>query len=187
MTTWVALFRGINVGGNNILPMKDLAAMLEAIGCTDVRTYIQSGNVIFRKPGSEASQLAKTIGKSVLTSYGFESKVQLLTARELERAVKSNPFTEAEEDPKSLHVLFLVEKPESPDLKSLNEIKSESESYSLHGNLFYLHAPEGIGRSRLAAKAEKLLGVDATGRNWRTVSKLLELVRHCGRSKRGGT
>jgi len=177
MSTWIALFRGINVGGRNILPMKELAKILEAIGCTHVRTYIQSGNVILRESGSKAPQLAKSIEQSVLNSYGFEPKVQLLTVKELEKAVRANPYADAESDPKSLHVLFLAEKPKSADLQSLSDLKSENESYSLRGNLFYLHAPDGIGRSRLAAKAEKLLGVDATGRNWRTVSKLLELAR----------
>ena len=174
MSTWIALFRGINVGGNNILPMKELTAMLEGLGCTGVKTYIQSGNVVFRKSGSKASQLAKSIGKSVLSAYGFEPKVLFLTVQELENAVRSNPFTEAEEDPKSLHIFFLAEKPKSPNLKALNELKTRSESFSLIEKLFYLHEPDGVGRSKLAAKAEKLLGVSATARNWRTVSKLLE-------------
>ena len=176
MANWIALFRGINVGGRNILPMKDLAVMLEAIGCTSVKTYIQSGNVIFRESGSKAPQLANAIAKSVLKKHGFEPKVQLLTLSELQKAASSNPFAEAEADPKSLHLFFLAEKPPSPDLKTLDELKIESESYALDANLFYLHAPDGIGRSRLAARAEKLLGVDATARNWRTISKLLELA-----------
>lgn len=176
MTTWIALFRGINVGGNNLLPMKDLTVMLEAMGCAFVKTYIQSGNVVFRKSGSKAPQLATSIGKAVLDNHGFEPKVQLLTVKELEKALKTNPFTEGEADPKSLHIFFLGQKPKSPNLKMLNEIKIESESFSLDANLFYLHAPDGTGRSRLAARAEMLLGVDATARNWRTVSKLLELA-----------
>ena len=177
MTTWIALLRGINVGGNNILPMKDLTMMLENMGCTGVKTYIQSGNVVFSNAGSKAPQLAKAIGQSVLSSHGFEPNVQVLTADELEYAAKSNPFPNAVADPKSLHVSFLNAEPKAPDEKMLGEIKSKTESYVLKGKLFYLHAPDGIGRSKLAAKAEKLLGVEATGRNWRTVSKLLDLTR----------
>ncbi len=176
MNKWVALFRGINVGGNNLLPMKDLVALLEAIGCTEVRTYIQSGNVVFSSSASTAPQLAKSIGKSVLHSHGFEPVVQLLSVEALGNAVRRNPFSEAEENPKTLHVYFLAEKPKFVNQEALNDIKLESESYRLDENLFYLHAPDGIGRSRLAAKAEKLLGVDATARNWRTVRKLLELA-----------
>jgi uncharacterized protein (DUF1697 family) len=176
MTTWIALLRGINVGGNNLLPMKDLVVELEEIGCTCVNTYIQSGNVTFRKSGSKAPQLAKLIGKTVLIRHGFEPKIHLLTVRELEKAVASNPFPDAVEDPKSLHLFFLSSKPKSLKRESLDEIKAERENYLLNGTMFYLHAPNGIGRSKLAAKTEKLLGVDATARNWRTVLKLLELA-----------
>lgn len=177
MTIWVALFRGINVGGHNLLPMKGLTAALEEIGCTRVKTYIQSGNVVFRKSDSKAPQLAKLIGRTVFEKCGFEPKVLLLTVEELEKAAKLNPFPAAEADPKSLHLLFLAEKPVSFGNDPFDEIKTESESYSLKGSTFYLHAPDGIGRSKLAARAEKLLGVSATGRNWRTVSALLDLAK----------
>ena len=177
MTIWVALFRGINVGGHNLLPMKGLTVALEEIGCTNVKTYIQSGNVVFSKSDSKAPQLARLIGKTVFKKYGFEPKVLLLTVEELEKAAKLNPFPAAEADPKSLHLLFLAEKPVSFENDPFDEIKTESESYSLKASTFYLHAPDGIGRSKLAARAEKLLGVSATGRNWRTVSALLDLAR----------
>lgn len=176
MTTWIALFRGVNVGGNNILPMKDLVVALEEIGCTCVKTYIQSGNVIFSKSVSKVPQLAKLIGKTVLNRYGFEPKIHLLTVRELKKAVTSNPFPNAEENPKSLHLFFLSKNPKSLKRESFDEIKAERENYALNENMFYLHAPDGIGRSRLAAKTEKFLGVDATARNWGTVLKLLELA-----------
>jgi uncharacterized protein (DUF1697 family) len=177
MTIWVALFRGVNVGGHNLLPMKDLTATLEEIGCTRVKTYIRSGNVVFSKADSKAPLLARLIEKTVFKRHGFEPKVLLLTVRALEKAVQLNPFPDAVADPKSLHFLFLAEKPLSPDYDSLNQIKSDSESYALKGGMFYLHAPDGIGRSKLAARAEKLLGVSATGRNWRTVSALLDLAK----------
>jgi len=177
MTTWIAFFRGINVGGNNLLPMKDLTAALVGIGCTDVKTYIQSGNVVFGKSSSKAPQLAKLIVKAVSNSRGFEPRILLLTVGELESAVNSNPFPSAEADPKSLHCFFLAEKPKSPGTDRLNEIKTETESFSLNGKAFYLHAPDGTGHSKLAARAEKLLGVAATARNWRTVSAVLELAK----------
>ncbi len=176
MTTWIALFRGINVGGKNLLPMQDLTGMLKGIGCNCVKTYIQSGNVIFSKSGSKEPQLAKLIGKTVLSTHGFEPKVHLLKVGELRRAVTSNPFSDAEKDPKSLHLFFLAEKPKSFKPEALDQIKAESENYSLIENIFYLHAPDGIARSKLASRAEKLLEVDATARNWRTVSKLVELA-----------
>lgn len=180
MSTWIALFRGINVGGNNRLPMRDLTAALVDIGCTDVKTYIQSGNVVFRKSSSKAPQLERLIAKAISNGHGFEPRVLLLTVGELESAVNSNPFPAAEVDPKSLHFFFLAEKPKSPGTDQLNEIKTESESFLLNGKTFYLHAPDGTGRSKLATRAEKLLGVAATARNWRTVSAVLDLAQRGG-------
>lgn len=177
MTVWVVLLRGINVGGRNRLPMKDLTAALEAIGCANVKTYIQSGNAVFSKPGRKAPELARLVADTIAERHGLAPAVILLTARELENAVRANPFPTAESDPKSLHVSFLAEEPTSPNCDDLNEIKSESESFALRGSTFYLHAPDGIGRSKLAARAEKLLGVSATARNWRTVTTLLELTK----------
>ncbi len=174
---WIVLFRGINVGGNNILPMKALVVLLENIGYSNVKTYIQSGNVVLEAKGSTAQKIEKLIARTVLDQHGFEPRVLVLSVREFEKALGSNPFPDAEADPKSLHLSFLCETPTSANLDAMKEIAAISEEYSLIGNVFYLCAPDGIGRSKLAAKAEKLLGVDATGRNWRTVSKLLELAR----------
>jgi len=177
MSTWIALLRGINVGGNNVLPMKDLAAVLEGLGCSNVATHIQSGNVVLEKSRSDAMKLSQRIADTVLKNHGFKPRCLVLTADELEEAVVSNPFPDAGGDPKSLHVFFLAEKPTSPEFEMLNDIKSASESYALIDKVFYLHAPDGIGRSSLAARVEKLLGVDATARNWRTVSKLVAMAK----------
>jgi uncharacterized protein (DUF1697 family) len=176
MPIWIALLRGVNVGGRNLLPMKDLARHLEDLGCTSVTTYIQSGNVIFKRQKTKVSSLAELIGKTILDHHGFQAKVHLMSASDLEQAASANPFPHATADPKSLHLSFLSQEPEPIRLESLEAIKAESETYSLQGNVFYLHAPLGIGRSKLAARAETLLGVEATSRNWRTVSKLLELA-----------
>jgi uncharacterized protein (DUF1697 family) len=175
--TWVALFRGINVGGNNKLPMKELVATLESIGCQDVTTYIQSGNAVFRSEETDASMLSDRITAAVKESQGFEPRALVLESEAVERAVRSNPFHEAESEPKSLHVYFLATSPGHPDLEALEEIRGDREQFVLDGDVLYLHAPDGVGRSRLAANAEKLLGVSATARNWRTVSKLLAMVR----------
>lgn len=170
------MLRGVNVGGRNLLPMKDLARTLEDLGCRSVTTYIQSGNLVFKHPNTNASSLAELIGKTILDRHGFQPKVHLMSVSDLVQAANSNPFPNATADPKSLHLSFLSQEPEPIRLESLKAIKAESETYSLQGNIFYLHAPLGIGRSKLAARAETLLGVDATSRNWRTVSRLLELA-----------
>jgi uncharacterized protein (DUF1697 family) len=180
MKTWIALFRGINVGGNNRLPMKDLVELLATLGCSDIKTYIQSGNVVFNKSIPDLPLFGRSISKAIFHRHGFEPIVQLLTIEELRVAAQSNPFVEAEAEPKTLHLSFLSAEPEAFDHGAFDGIKADSESYKLIGKRFYLHAPDGIGRSKLAARAEKLLGVQATGRNWRTVTKLLGLASNSG-------
>lgn len=176
MATWVALFRGINVGGRNVLPMKDLRSLLEGIGCARVQTYIQSGNAVFDFADAEPLDLARLISETVRNAQGFTPQVFLLTANELAEALAANPFQAAQANPKTLHLFFLNAHPEPANLMALGDIKSSSEEFRLKGKVFYLHAPDGVGRSKLAAKAEKILGVDVTARNWRTVSKLLEFL-----------
>ena len=174
MNTYIALFRGINVGGNNILPMKRLAGLLKRLGCEDVRTYIQSGNVVFNIDDPSKANLAKRLSDAVLEAHGFAPKVLMLTASEFSTAISNNPFST--EDGKLLHFFFLSETPKSPDLEKLETLKLPSEVHELKHNVFYLYAPEGVSRSKLFAKVEKCLGVPATARNWHTVKKLSSMV-----------
>jgi len=99
-----------------------------------------------------------------------------MSVKSLQSALLANPFPAAIEDPKTLHLYFLSSAPIDADIGGLEKLKSTSESFELIEQVFYLHAPDGIGRSKLAAGAEKLLGVPATGRNWRTAQKVLELA-----------
>jgi uncharacterized protein (DUF1697 family) len=177
MKTYIALFRGINVGGSHLLPMKELKLMFEHSGCVDVRTYIQSGNVVFRSAMSDATGLARRLAAGVSQSHGFEPRVFVLTGAELETAAAGNPFPEANENPKSLHLFFLAEPPEKPDLKACEACRTKTEGFELKGRVFYLHTPGGFGASKLAARVERLLGVAATARNWRTVLTLLAMAR----------
>jgi uncharacterized protein (DUF1697 family) len=180
MKTYIALFRGINVGGTNVLPMKDLVALLENIGSQNVKTYIQSGNVVFQNQEENPSLLSNKIRVTLKKSHGLEPQVLLLTPEEIERAIESNPFSEAESEPKTLHIHFLASMPKNPDLGALESIKSDRERFALKDRVFYLHAPDGIGRSKLAANTEKLLGVAITARNWRTVCKIMTMARQYG-------
>jgi uncharacterized protein (DUF1697 family) len=180
MKTYIALFRGINVGGTNVLPMKDLVALLENIGSQNVKTYIQSGNAVFQSEEENASLLSNKIIATIKKSHGFEPQVLLLEPEDMERAIESNPFPEAESEPKTLHVHFLASMPKNPDLGGLKSIKSDRERFALKDRYFYLHAPGGIGRSKLPANAEKLLGVAITGRNWRTVRKVMTMAKQYG-------
>ena len=180
MKTYIAFFRGINVGGNNILPMKELVTLLENLGSQNVKTYIQSGNAVFQNEEEDASLLSNRIRAAIKKSHGFEPQVLLLEPEEIERAVGSNPFPEAESEPKTLHAHFLASMPKNPDLDVLDRIKGDRERFVLEDGVFYLHAPDGIGRSKLAANAEELLGVAMTGRNWRTVCKIMAMAKQRG-------
>jgi len=173
---YIALFRGINVGGKNKISMKSLTGLLEASGYVGVRTYIQSGNVLFQSTPSKAVNFMRDIGKAIKDNHGFHPSIIVLDVKELDKAICANPFPDAEGNPKSLHLYFLTHTPKQPDLERLNQVKSASESFQLIGNVFYLYAPDGVGRSKLAAQVEKLVGVKATARNWNTVTKLLEMT-----------
>ena len=162
------------------MPMKDLVALLENIGSKSVRTYVQSGNAVVEHGEENASLLSSKIRTTIKKTHGFEPQLLLLELEEIERAVESNLFPEAESNPKTLHLYFLASVPNNPDLGVLERIKSDGERFALKDGVFYLHAPEGIGGSKLAANAEKVLGVPATGRNWRTVCKVLAMAKYRG-------
>jgi uncharacterized protein (DUF1697 family) len=174
VNTYIALFRGINVGGKSILPMKDLVEILEGMGLRKVRTYIQSGNVVFQSAQIQTAKTAREIGSKILETHGFAPAVLLLEVSELQDAVDNNPFGTT--DGKALHLFFLESSPEDPDLEGLMAVKAGSEEFLLNKKVFYLCAPDGVGRSRLAARVEQSLGVPATARNWNTVSKLISMA-----------
>lgn len=174
--TFIGLLRGINVGGHNKLPMKELAALLENLGAEQIQTYIQSGNVVFKMAGTDTAALAVMIKNAIGQAKGFEPEVLVLDRAQFERAVAGNPYPQAEEDPKSVHVFFLAEKANKPDLERLTAVQGPEEDFTLTSEAFYLLAPAGMARSKLASKVERALGVAVTARNWRTVTKLQELA-----------
>jgi uncharacterized protein (DUF1697 family) len=177
MKTLIALLRGINVVGRNSLSMKDLTADLTELGLRDVRTYIQSGNVVFRSAAKDTSALAKKIGAEIKRQRVIEPHVIVLSLSQLEKIIAANPFPEAESDPSTLHVNIFSARPSKPNLARLDEVRTKTERFALKREAFYLHAPDGIGRSKLAARIEKVLGVPVTSRNWRTVCKLAAMAK----------
>jgi uncharacterized protein (DUF1697 family) len=176
MPTWIALLRGINVGGNNLLPMKVWASQLADLGCKNVRTYIQSGNAVFENSTKSKTALQKKITAAIEASHGFAPKVLLLNADEIRQAIDSVPFPKVEWNTNTFHFFFLAAKAAKAKMEGIAKIKAASEEYRLTDSVFYLYAPDGIGRSKLAAGAEKLLGVDVTARNGRTVEKLMAMA-----------
>lgn len=173
MATWIALLRGI--GGDKALNMTQLTRALEGIGLKDVRTYIATGNVVFSSRKTAAT-LAKEIQACIAAKFGFESKAFILSPAELAAAAAANPYRQADENHKSLHLFFLEAAPVAPKLDEMKRIAAPTEDFTLKNKVFYFYAPDGIGRSKLGARISQLLGVDATARNWRTVSKLIELA-----------
>ncbi len=175
MSLFVALLRGINVGGHNKLPMPRLRERLSDLGCRDVATYIQSGNVICGYAGT-STDLARLIAGEIEREFGFRSPILVIDASEFMAMAEANPFHGLFKEAKNMHVLFLQEPANDVNQERLAALVSDSERFELIDRAFYLHAPGGIGRSRLAAGAEKCLGVNATARNWRTVEKLCEML-----------
>lgn len=177
MPTFVALLRGVNAGGVNTLTSQDFVTLLKTLELSHVRTYIQTGNAVFQTPAKTARQLPEKIKATIKERCGFAPEVVVLSLAELEAAITANPFAEADDNPKSLHLSFLTAKPKLPDLEALETIAKESEAFKLVEKVFYFYAPEGVGRSKAFTKIEKALGVSGTARNWRTVNKLLEMAR----------
>jgi len=176
MSTCILLLRGINVGGKNLLPMQALVTHLEDIGARNVKTYIQSGNAVFSVTETDPADLSLQLATRIKQHHGFDPSIIILTLAALRSAISNNPFPDAEPDPTSLHLGFLAISPKNPDLEKLDRLKAANERFQLGAGVFYLHAPDGMGRSKLAANCERALGVPMTDRNWRTVCKIRELA-----------
>ncbi len=169
MTKYILLFRGINVGGRNILPMKNLKNLLLGCGYEQVKTYIQSGNVVLQSQQPPNNGISDQIEQA----FGFKPEMMVLAEQQLMDAINNNPF--AADEGKHLHFFFLAEKPQ-PDDEKMAQLATATEQYHVTDGVFYLHAPDGIGRSKLAARVEACLGVAGTGRNLNTVRKLVEML-----------
>jgi len=173
----VALLRGVNVGGKNLLPMKHLTSLFEDAGCASVRTYIQSGNVIFNASPANAERLPGRIGKAIADGFGYRTPVVLRRAEELGDTIRNNPFLLAGASENFLHVMFLASQPDAAAIASLDPDRSPPDRFVVRGKDIYLQCPNGVGSTRLSnAWFDSRLGTVSTGRNWRTVLKLFELA-----------
>lgn len=175
MTRWALLLRGINVGGKHIVPMAKLRELLSGLGFVNVSTYIQSGNCVFNVSDMGARQIAENVEDAIETAFGFKPSALALSMDDLRAALDDNPYKVEDDEQKFVHLSFLLETATDPNLEALESLRAHSEQFCLKGRVFYLHAPDGIGRSKLVAKIEKNLGVAATARNLRTVIKISEL------------
>ena len=172
---WIALFRGINVGGHHKLPMKALTQALLEDGLTDVKTYIASGNVVFRSTLA-ASTLKTRIEDVVEKGFGFRPRTFVITLAHLDKVLAANPYKDAEHQGKAQHIFFFEAAPTSVDRAVLDTLKAPSEAYTVTDEVLYLYAPEGIGRSKLVEKIERAVAADMTARNLNTVLAVRELA-----------
>ena len=173
----IALLRAINVGGRNKLPMRDLATIFIDAGCTDVITYIQSGNVVFRAPDELATLIPSLIADSIAERFEMRVPVVTRSAAELNDVVTGNPFLDIESDFTKLHVAFLADRPGSAESASLDPERSPPDTFQMRGREIYLHLPNGAARSKLTnAYFDSKLATTSTARNWKTVLKLNELA-----------
>ncbi|MDP9143194.1 MAG: DUF1697 domain-containing protein [Actinomycetota bacterium] len=172
----VALIRGVNVGGRHKLSMADLRSTLFDAGFPDVRTHIQSGNLLIT-PSSDPRRLAKTLEHTIEDGFGLEVRVITRTRRELEDIIARNPFLKPGMKPSSLHAVFLESAPAAKRVADLDPDRSPPDRFVVSSKEIYLHYPNGSGRSKLNLDYfERKLGVAGTARNWNTVTKLLELL-----------
>jgi uncharacterized protein (DUF1697 family) len=176
MARLVVLLRGINVGSRNRISMPELREALEDAGYDDVRTYLQSGNVVLTSPGS-AKKVARDCERLIADRFGLEIGVVARTRNELAKVVKRNPLARVAKDPKRYQVSFLERKPTAKIVRELESVADDREEVVSIGREIYAWHPAGVARSKLWAQlAGKNLGVTATARNWTTVTKLLELA-----------
>ena len=176
-STYICLLRGINVGGQKIIKMDQLRESLKTLGLGNVRTYVQSGNVVFRAPKKSAQVLSQRIQETVLSVFGFLVSAVVMSSEELGTTIKSNPFPmEKGIDVSKLHVTFLSQTPQKSALKALGALSAEPDQFRYSGKAMYLYCPKGYGRTKLSNNTlEKVLSVRATTRNWQTVNTLYEM------------
>lgn len=174
--TYVAMLRGINVGGNMPVKMDALRATVAGLGHTDVTTYIQSGNVLFKSRTRATTKVAQPIEARLKRELGVDVTVVVRTAEELATAARKNPFLPGA-DPKSLYVIFLNNVPDRKSVARIDARQVAPDEFQIVAREIFARYPNGYGRSKMTnAYFEKALGVRGTARNWNTVSKLLQLA-----------
>jgi uncharacterized protein (DUF1697 family) len=177
--TYIALLRGINVGGNKIIIMQDLKALFHSLGYEHIRSYIQSGNVIFESGETSHRVLRDTIERGIKEVFGFDVSVIIRTHEELEQAIANSPFNLAEpEDFKRLYVSFLADEPSEESLEKLRPYEDGPDKIRFVGREMYTLYEISVSKSELfKVPVDKILGMPLTARNWNTVNKLAAMCR----------
>jgi uncharacterized protein (DUF1697 family) len=177
MPHYVALLRSVNVAGHGRLAMADVVQSFVKLGHTDVSTYIQTGNILFRSPSKSTSKVVAGIEEQLEQDFGSSPAVILRTVPELMQVLATSPFPKQGADPARHHVTFLAEAPSTEKLSAFSAPASGRDELVLIGQEVYVHTPDGYGNSKLSgAMLERRLGVVSTTRNWNTVTKLCALA-----------
>ncbi|MBT8182253.1 MAG: DUF1697 domain-containing protein [Eudoraea sp.] len=178
MTKYIALLRGINVGGHKKIIMADLRILFQKLGFSDVASYIQSGNIIFHCHEPDISKLEQQIEQEIENTYGFKVPVIVLAASYLDKIIKDNPFKPFDEgDISKIFYVFLKDVPQKKLVELFNETEFQNERFSIHKDYIYLKCLAGMGKAKLNTNLfEQKLKVRATARNHKTSLKLLELA-----------
>jgi len=171
---FVVLLRAVNVGGRT-LSMTALRDACEASGCTDVQTYIQSGNAVLAASTRSASTVERDVHDAIAAETGMDVAVLARTAGEMQKIVASNPFARRGIEPRRLHVIFLARKPKAAG-SAIDTAKHAPDRFRIAAREVYLDLPNGLGTSKLVPAVVRAVGVPATTRNWNTVTKLADLV-----------
>jgi uncharacterized protein (DUF1697 family) len=178
VTVAISLLRGINVGGHKLVKMDSLRAMYESLGFRDVQTYVQSGNVVFRTTARDLAGLATRIELKIEQTHGFRPSVIIRSTSELREAIARNPFAGRKDiDFSKLLLTFLAVDPAPEAREKILAIKADPEELRIEGREVYAYLPNGFGRAKLSHTIiERTLKTPGTGRNWNTVTKLLEMA-----------
>lgn len=176
MNKYIVLLRGINVGGHHKILMADLRNLLSNNNYHNVQTYIQSGNIILESD-KNSKQISVHIKELIAKYYQFDIPVISIPEKELHTCFKENPFLEKETDIKKLHVTFLSDIPEESKVNNLDIPIYNNDQYNIKRSIIYLHTPDGFAKTKFnIATFEKKLNIQATTRNWNTVTKLVNLL-----------
>ena len=178
MAAYISILRGINVSGQNLIKMDALKKIYESLHFEDVKTYIQSGNVVFSTGETDLKKLENLITSQIENEFGTEVPVIVLKAETLENIIKNNPFVkDKQKDTSFIHITFLADKPKEIDKDSIENKKQQGEEIEFSENAIYLYCPNGYGRTKLNNNfLENKLKIKATTRNWKTTNELLKLV-----------
>jgi len=178
MAVLISMLRGVNVGGHNKISMAELRATYESLGLKEAQTFVQSGNVVFRTKERNVAALPKRIEDAIEQRLGFRCDVVVRTPAELKDVIARNPFGKRRNvDPGKLLVTFLANHPTAEARDQVLKIKTDPEELHIDGREVYIYFPNGMGRSKLSwPTIGKKLGTTGTGRNWNSVTKLLEMA-----------